>query len=236
MDGGGALRWPGSGLEPLAGRRPVGFPRVSVEVHRCDRAGQAATARRSRLPRELPSARRGHGARPDPGHAVPRTLFDLAALLDLRRLERAINEAEVLRLWDELSLRDLLRRHPARPGARNVRAALRNRSAGGFTRSDLEAFFLSFADRFGFPQPATNVVIEGFEVDCVWRRQRVIIEVDGWATHRTRAAFERDRERSRVLQAAGWRCVAVTDRQLQLRPQEVARDLRGMLRAVPRAA
>ena len=172
-----------------------------------------------------------------PVTTVPRTLFDLAAQLDLRRLERAINEAEVLRLWDELSLQDLLLRYPGRPGARNVRAALRNRSAGaGFTRSDLEAFFLSFADRFGFPQPETNVMIEGFEVDCVWRKQRVIVEVDGWATHGTRAAFERDRERSRILQAAGWRCVPVTDRQLRQRPQEVARDLRGMLRAVPRAA
>src|SRR3712207_7744171 len=35
---------------------------------------------------------------------VPRTLFDMAADLSERQLERAINEAEVRRLWDELSL------------------------------------------------------------------------------------------------------------------------------------
>jgi very-short-patch-repair endonuclease len=172
-----------------------------------------------------------------PVTTVPRTLFDLAAVLDQRQLERAVNEAEVLRLWDELSLHDLLRRYPRRPGTRVVRAVLEARRAGSsFTRSDLEELFLRFADKHGLPRPETNVVVEGGEVDCLWREQRLTIEVDGWETHRTRAAFERDREKSRILQAAGWRCVAVTYRQLLERPDEVARDVRRLLRASTLAA
>ena len=161
---------------------------------------------------------------------VPRTLFDMAATLDVSRLERAINEAEINRLWDELSLVDLLCRYPRRSGARNVRAALEKRWAGAtLSKSDLEDLFLVFAERGNLPRPETNVVIEGCEVDCVWREQRLIIEVDGWETHKTRAAFERDREKSRILQAAGWRCVPVTYLQLRDTSSEVARDVRRLL-------
>ncbi len=161
---------------------------------------------------------------------VPRTLFDMAASLEVPRLERAINEAEIKRLWDELSLVDLLRRYPRRAGARNVRAALERRWAGAtHSKSDLEDLFLAFAERGNLPRPETNVVIEGCEVDCVWREQRLVIEVDGWETHRTRAAFERDREKSRILQAAGWRFVPVTYLQLRDASEKVACDVRRML-------
>ena len=90
-----------------------------------------------------------------------------------------------------------------------------------------------FRRQGGFPRPETNVVIEGFEVDCVWRKQRVIIEVDGWETHKTRAAFERDREKSRILQAAGWRCVPVTYLQLEHTSAEVGPDVRRLLMGLP---
>jgi very-short-patch-repair endonuclease len=161
---------------------------------------------------------------------VPRTLLDLAATLDQRQLERAINEAEIKRLWDELSLHDLLHRYRGRPGTKVVRAALRQRTKGATaTKSDLEELFIAFADRVGLPRPETNVYVEGIEVDCVWRAHRVIIEVDGWEIHRTRAAFERDREKSRILQAAGWRCVPVTYLQLKHTAEAVASDVRRLL-------
>ena len=46
-----------------------------------------------------------------------RTLFDLAGVVPLAQLRRAVKEAEVKRLWGALSLADLLERHPRRPGA-----------------------------------------------------------------------------------------------------------------------
>jgi very-short-patch-repair endonuclease len=111
-----------------------------------------------------------------------------------------------------------------------VRAALHKRSEGAtVTRSELEELFIVFADTFGLPRPETNVSIEGIVVDCVWRAQRVIIELDSWEIHRTRAAFERDREKSRILQAAGWRCVPITYLQLKHASSEVARDVKRLL-------
>jgi very-short-patch-repair endonuclease len=161
---------------------------------------------------------------------VPRTLLDLASTLDERQLERAINEAEIKRLWDELSLHDLLHRYRGRAGTKLVRAALRKRTEGATaTKSDLEELFIRFADKAGLPRPETNTYVEGLEVDCVWRPQRVVIEVDSWEVHRTRGAFERDREKSRILQAAGWRCVPVTYLQLTRGSAEVARDVRRLL-------
>jgi very-short-patch-repair endonuclease len=166
---------------------------------------------------------------------VPRTLFDLAAVLPLRQLERALNEAEVLRLWDELSLDRLLRRYPRHKGNRAVRAVLHGRRAGAtVTKSELEEMFLALIDGAGLPRPETNVLIEGFEVDAVWRAQRLVVELDGRDTHGTPAAFERDRERDRILQVAGWRPVRITYRQMRDTPRAVETDVRALLAAAVR--
>jgi hypothetical protein len=53
-----------------------------------------------------------------------RTVFDLAAVLDMRGLERAWHEAEVQGLRDRVSLPMLLERYPGRRGSRNLRMLL----------------------------------------------------------------------------------------------------------------
>ncbi len=201
--------------------------KIEVTVGRRRRPRPGLVFHRSNLP---PDERTVHHGIPIT--TVPRTILDIAAGGDRRQVERAINEAEIRRLWDELSLHDLLHRYPRRPGVGTVRAALLRRNEGPTpTKSDLEELFIAFADRGGLPRPQTNVLVEGIEVDCVWREQRVVVEVDGWEVHRTRQAFERDREKSRILQAAGWRCVPVTHLQLERTSDEVTQDLRRLLGA-----
>jgi very-short-patch-repair endonuclease len=51
----------------------------------------------------------------------------------------------------------------------------------------------------------------------------------GHETHGTRAAFERDRERDRILQAHGWRVVRITWRQFHDDPGAIAADLLRLL-------
>jgi very-short-patch-repair endonuclease/predicted transcriptional regulator of viral defense system len=206
--------------------------RVEVTVPRQRRGRPGIVFRRAKLPADERTVHDGI-----PITTVPRTILDLAATHDERQVERAINEAEIRRLWDELSLHDLLHRYPRRPGTKTVRAALQKRSEGAtLTRSDLEDLFITFADKVGLRRPETNVLIEGILVDCVWRRERVIIELDGWETHKTRAAFERDREKSRILQAAGWWCVPITYLQLKHASKEVADDVRRLLGRASAAA
>ena len=64
------------------------------------------------------------------------------------------------------------------------------------------------------PMPDVNVRIGPIEVDFLWREERLIVEVDGFRFHASRAAFERDRLRDAELQASGFRVMRVTWRQL----------------------
>ena len=88
-----------------------------------------------------------------PVTTVPRTLLDLAAVLTPRQLARAVNQAEILRLGDTLSLDALLQRHPRRPGTRALRAIVADTR---ITRSELEQRFLEFLADHDLPQPETN--------------------------------------------------------------------------------
>lgn len=169
-----------------------------------------------------------------PTTGVSRTIFDLAPGLRPRQLERVLNDSERLRLTDALTLDDLLHRYPRRQGSARVRALLEARGAGEKrTRSDLEVAFLEFADAAGLPEPMTNQWIGEFELDVLWPDRALAVELDSWEHHSHRSAFESDRERLRVLQAAGIRCIPVTSRQLRDTPQALERDLRRLLAALP---
>jgi very-short-patch-repair endonuclease len=71
----------------------------------------------------------------------------------------------------------------------------------------------------------------GFEVDALWPHQRLVVELDGYEFHRTRAAFERDRARDAALQLAGYRVLRVTSRRLAGEPAAVAETIRSLLEA-----
>jgi very-short-patch-repair endonuclease len=205
---------------------------LEVTVPNARRSRPGIHVHRARLPADEVTIHEGI-----PVTTVPRTLFDLAAVLPQRQLERALNEAEVLRLWDELSLDRLLHRYPRHKGNRAVRAVLRERRAGAtVTKSDLEEMFLALIDRVGLPRPELNVLVEGFEVDAVWRDRRLVVDLDGRDTHGTVAAFESDRQRDRVLHVAGWRPVRITYRQMRDTPRAVETDLRLLLAAGALAA
>lgn len=172
-----------------------------------------------------------------PVTTVPRTIFDLAASSGTHAVEHAMGEAERLRLYDALSLEDLLARHPRHRGNAIVRGCLSrlHESPGGVTREELEALFLQFVDSRDIPRPRLNAwVIVGphrYQADCLWPRQRVIVELDGYQTHGTRRAFEHDRERDRRLAVAGYTSIRITWWQLQAESGSLARDLMELLRS-----
>jgi very-short-patch-repair endonuclease len=141
-----------------------------------------------------------------------RTLLDLAAVTDQRELARALNEAQVLRLVTPRELAEVTGR--GRPGAKALRAALQAQFEPRFTRSEAEAAFLDLIRDAGYPAPEANVRILGVEVDFLWRAEKLVVEVDGFAFHSSRQAFERDRRRDARLQAAGFRVVRFTYRQI----------------------
>jgi hypothetical protein len=166
-----------------------------------------------------------------PVTTAARTLLDLAAVVPRPHLDRALHEAEVLRLGDAVGVHALLARYPARRGTAELRAALEHVRFDAVTDSVFEDRFLELVEGAGLPPPVPNHHVEGRRRDAVWLRERVVVELDGGATHRTRRGFEDDRAADRRLVAAGWRVVRVTWRQLRDRPDEVLRDVATILGA-----
>lgn len=166
----------------------------------------------------------------------PRTLFDLATVLDFDALVRALNEAEALRLTDPLSLHALLDRHRGERGAGKLREALADASFGrGITREDLEDLFAAFVRRNGLPAPLLNAPIvvgdRRFVADVLWPGPRLIVELQSVRFHGTAASMSADADRTRRLTLAGYRVVYVTWAQLASRVarEALARDLETML-------
>ena len=70
-----------------------------------------------------------------------------------------------------------------------------------------------------------------FELDFAFAAFRVGIEVDGWAHHGSRAAFEADRARDAYLAGAGWRVLRFTWYQVNVRGEWVAARIADALSA-----
>lgn len=204
----------------LWGIRPTASARVEITAPQRLQPRDGVLPHCAVLPRDERTARDGI-----PTTTPARTLLDLAAVIPSNELDRALNDAEIRRLEGP---QELLDRHPRARGAKALRTLLLN--ARRSTRSPLEAEFLDFVRAHALPTPETNTIIEGYEVDCVWREQRLIVELDGFATHGTRAAFESDRARDRALAARGWTTLRVTKAQL-VQPDDLAAELLSSLRA-----
>lgn len=138
-----------------------------------------------------------------------RTLLDVAPLVDERALEKAIERAEILELYDHRAILSLLERAWGQPGTRRLADALGIARPGHtVTNSSLEELMLGLCRRWGLPEPEVNAELllggDRAQVDFLWREQRVVVEVDGFKYHKTRAAFRRDRKRDRLLEVEGY--------------------------------
>lgn len=165
-----------------------------------------------------------------PVTSAPRTLLDIAGMLAPGPLERAVEQSLILRLFDLTAVNAVIETGATRPGATALASLVaRIHDDPPLTRSDLESMMRDLCDAHGLPRPEVNVRIDGAEVDFLWREQRLIVETDGYETHGTRAAFERDRAKDARLTMLGYRVVRFTHRQLQRDPQTVAATLRPLL-------
>jgi putative AbiEi antitoxin of type IV toxin-antitoxin system/uncharacterized protein DUF559 len=142
---------------------------------------------------------------------VPRTLLDLAASVRSDRLERALAQVQRLQLYDHRAITDLVARSNGHRGI----GALTKATSPKWTASDYEAWFLALVREAGLPEPVVNASLAApdhppLKPDFCWPTHHLIVETDGWETHRTRAAFEQDRRRDAALTAGGWRVVRFT--------------------------
>jgi very-short-patch-repair endonuclease len=151
---------------------------------------------------------------------VARTLVDLGDVANRRAVEQAVEQAEVLRLFDLNAIEDAIRRAGPRRGTSLLSSVLTNLAAGPtLTESQLEEAFLAIVRRAGLPDPEVNawMTLEDgtpARIDFLWREQRLAVETDGHAFHRTRQSRERDARRDQLLRLAGYEPVRFTGRQV----------------------
>jgi hypothetical protein len=164
-----------------------------------------------------------------PVTSLPRTLLDLAATVRFDWLEKLVERSEELALFDLRAVEDLLARTVGHHGHKRLRRAIQLYKPTSFTRSGLEKRFLELCLEAGLPQPHTNYVEHGFELDCYWPEFRFVVELDVYETHGTRAAFERDRMRQEDLLLVGIGMTRVTGPRLEREPDEVIRRVKRLL-------
>jgi very-short-patch-repair endonuclease len=194
----------------------------------------APNPRRTRPPirlhhaRALAPADRALGER-IPVTAVPRTFLDLAPAIASDRLQRLLERAEELRLFDLRQFEALLARTAGHPGAGRLRRALALYRPAPFTRSGLERRFLELVRQAGLPRLLANFVEAGYELDVYWPEDRFAVELDTYETHGSHGAFERDRLRQEDLKLAGIEMTRVTGRRLDREPRAVVERVARLL-------
>jgi very-short-patch-repair endonuclease len=96
---------------------------------------------------------------------------------------------------------------------------------GRRTRSELEENFLRLCRRHRLPLPGTNAKVGRWEVDFLWREERVVVETDSFAYHRGSVAFEDDHARDLDLRREGFTVLRFTELQLEQEPWRVINDV-----------
>ncbi|HET8863893.1 MAG TPA: type IV toxin-antitoxin system AbiEi family antitoxin domain-containing protein, partial [Solirubrobacterales bacterium] len=200
-----------------------------------------APNRRGRVPTMIAAHRDGSLSRVDrtslhgiPCTTVPRTLLDLASVIPVGELRKAISEAEVLRILDHNAVRVLIKRSRGRRGVARLRMLMDDiHPETRRTRSEMERLFLRMCERAGLPQPEVNPRLEirgrWIVPDFLWRDSSLVVEADSRRYHDTDSAFQSDRRREQRLQLAGWRVSRCTWEQIEREPTVLAQTIRGLL-------
>lgn len=206
-------------LKPLDGPAHVSIPSTSgrarrpgIHLHRAP--SLAEPAQPSSSPTYLQQeGGRGGGLMTTHRHripvtTVPRTLEDLTrtSLLPPHLLRRATRQAEL--------------------AGHRLDGIATDR-----TRSDLESLFLALIERYRLPHPEINIKLGHYEVDFLWRRERLVVETDSWNYHRGSVAFYSDGERDLELRSLGYAVLRFNDHQLESEPERIAADVRRELAA-----
>src|SRR6476469_1832956 len=169
-----------------------------------------------------------------PSTSAARTVVDLAGMVGDASLRRTIEQAAVLQLLDVPEI-DAILAGPRRRGSVSLRGILDDwrRYSRMRLRSRMEAKLLPLLSQRGLPIPECNEMLEvggqSFEIDFLWRRQRLVVEADGGQFHDNPLAEARDLERNRVLIAGGFRVLRLRWEELNDRPESTMARIERLL-------
>jgi very-short-patch-repair endonuclease len=154
-----------------------------------------------------------------PCTTAPRVVVDLSSRLSVDQLGSLLDEAMRRRLASLTRVTACVTRLGRAPGRSPKRlATVLARRIPGYDpgASDLETYVWQVLIDAGLPAPARQhrVVVGGqpYKIDLAYPNLRIAIEADGFDPHRSRTAFDSDRERQNALIGAGWSVLRFTSR------------------------
>ena len=158
------------------------------------------------------------------------TFLDFAATASLNRIRVVLANAEYHRLLNVAEVQQLLGR--GRSGSAKLRTALkRHQPRLAYARSPTERAMFGICEHLRLPLPEVNRRIAGWKVDFLWRKEGVVVEVDGDGNHHTPAQVDRDRRKDLALRAAGLLVNRYSRDQVDRAQQQVGADLTATLAA-----
>ena len=161
--------------------------------------------------------------------STARTLLDLAASASDSEFEEAFDEAVFRRRARRAEIESILARNPGAKGSRRLRELWEAEVTGERNRREAEKRMAALIRNAKLPRPRPNAPIGPYTVDFLWPDHRVIVEIDGFATHRKRRSFEADRARDADLGSQGYAVVRFTWRQIVGEPYVVVARLAARL-------
>jgi very-short-patch-repair endonuclease len=133
-------------------------------------------------------------------------------------------------LQRRVDLADLQRthlRHRGRCGAAAARRMLQ--AAAGGARSEAERLVVQLLRTAGITGWHANLRVGPYFVDIAFPKQRVAIEIDGWAFHSDQQAFQNDRSRQNWLTLQGWQVLRFTWLDVTGHPERVLAAIRAAI-------
>jgi hypothetical protein len=172
-----------------------------------------------------------------PVTTLARTILDLADVLTVRRMERVLDEAVHLEVFDFHALREQIAHARHRGAARRLQAVLAGHRAGS-TRTDGpigERMLAVIRATPGLPAPRTQLWIDlgdgepMIQADFAWPEAMVILETDGGRDHTPELRRRRDLRRDQRAARAGWHTLRVTWDQIAEEPARLGATLRAVV-------
>jgi very-short-patch-repair endonuclease len=151
--------------------------------------------------------------------------------LALTVVEAAVRQRDGARLMDSalqrhVDLRELWRAHMRNTGRHGSPAARRLLDmASDGARSEAERLLVRLLRAHKITGWKANYPIGGYKVDVAFPKQKVVIEVDGWAFHSDHEDFVKDRRRQNTIVQLGWKVLRFTWLDLTEYPERVIAEI-----------
>lgn len=146
---------------------------------------------------------------------VARTVVDMAFVMTRKQLVHVLDRAERREDFALVDLAAIVGSFKRRKGIPALRRLIAHRHPeSNLLDTALERACLALIERAGAPQPRIQLVLNDYRADFAWPELELILEVDGFEWHKTRADASKDAKRALELEARGWRVLRLTDDQV----------------------